>query len=141
MPLHLTEAYRDLFIETLRASGFQAVRADGLRPGDEIHGDCDRTLDGFRVPATVTYCGDSPHGPIIDLELDGQERVQVPTTAVYAVKRGRSTPSFPNEPYRSRFTPAPSADRDRYPHTCLRCGSPAYIGGMGNVDCSNGGCA
>lgn len=26
-----------------------------------------------------------------------------------------------------------------YPHTCLKCGSPAYIG-MNSIDCSNSGC-
>jgi hypothetical protein len=26
---------------------------------------------------------------------------------------------------------------EKYPHTCPHCGSPAYIGGMNTVDCSN----
>lgn len=28
-----------------------------------------------------------------------------------------------------------SSRDDMYPHTCLRCGGPAYIGGNNNVDC------
>lgn len=30
---------------------------------------------------------------------------------------------------------SPTHDLDRFPHMCPRCGGPAYIGGMDNVDC------
>jgi hypothetical protein len=39
------------------------------------------------------------------------------------------------------YTPAVKQDTSRYPHTCPRCGAPAYVGGgPTDVDCTSTSC-
>jgi hypothetical protein len=74
------------------------------------------------------YCRDSVPGSGIDIQ---------------AAISARSKGPIPFAPRRDvvlvSVSDPPAVDRSRFPHSCPRCGSPAYVG-LASAECSRAGC-
>ena len=107
------------------ALGITTCRADEIRSGDEIHG-MPPNFSEIDLPAQVLdvkpYLFNSA---VVVITVRSSGVIVTLSERVFGVKRAATTQCT-------------TMDMSRFPHACPRCGAPAYIGGLNNVECSDG---